>query len=82
MIQRKVVPPAQLAANGLWNHFTNRKRYTVTCGSCSHSYRDKVPFTVDTASSLCPCCGAQNTWSHSRWAASYERMLTEEKANG
>ncbi len=67
----EVVKPAKLCANGLYNHFTGRKKYTITCGECSHRWPERVPFTVDTASALCPCCKAQNTWSHSLWLKRY-----------
>ena len=67
----EVVKPAKLCANGLYNHFTGRKKYTITCGECSHRWPEKVPFTVDTASALCPCCKVQNTWSHSLWLKRY-----------
>lgn len=68
------VKPNCLWANGLWNQFTGRKRYDITCGDCNHTYKDKVPFRIDTASSVCPCCGAQNTWSHSNFERSYNKQ--------
>lgn len=74
---RKVAPDS-LWANGLWNHFTNRKKYTVKCGNCSHTYDDKVSFLTDDASSLCPACRAPNVWSHQTFLSLY----SEAKAKG
>ena len=67
----EVVKPAKLCANGLYNLFTGRKKYTITCGECSHRWPERVPFTVDTVSAVCPCCKAQNTWRHSLWLKRY-----------
>lgn len=75
MMERAVVAPSRVVANGLWNHFTSRKAYTVVCGNCDHSYRDKVPFVTDEASSLCPSCGARNRWSHSWFADWYNQNV-------
>lgn len=74
-MQRETVEPKRVFGNGLWNHFTGRKRYTVICGACGHSYRDKVPFVSNEASSLCPSCGARNRWSHSDFAKQYDQLL-------
>ncbi len=71
----KIVTP-RVSASGLWNHFTGRKKYTIECGNCKHTYRDKVPFTMsDRASSICPACRAQNVWSHSAFHRAYENTL-------
>lgn len=67
-------------ANGLWNHFTGRKKYHIQCGNCKHTYIDKVDFQTDIASSICPCCSAQNIWSHSGFAEAYNRELIIEDA--
>lgn len=81
MIERKRIHPAHLLANGLWNHFTGRKRYSIRCGQCEHSYTDKVLFsTGDRASSLCPACGAQNVWSHSQFERDYNREIGAAKS--
>lgn len=73
--ERKRVHPYTMSANGLWNVFTQRKKYHIACGACRHSYTDKVSFLTDMASSLCPCCGAQNTWSHSEFSEWYDRNV-------
>jgi len=68
--------PKYLTANGLWNVFTGNKKYNITCGNCSHTYKDKVPFSSgDIASSVCPCCNCQNIWSHSTWEKAYNTTL-------
>ena len=68
--------PKTLQANGLWNIFSGKKKYIVTCGNCEHTYSDKVYFkSNDTASSICPCCNTQNTWSHSEWSKRYDSEL-------
>ena len=73
--------PQNLRANGLWNIFTGKKKYHITCGNCDHSYSDKVVFSIgDTASSVCPCCNAQNLWSHSKWDEFYSAQLERDKA--
>jgi hypothetical protein len=80
MIDRKRVDAAWYSGNGLWNVFTGRKKYTIRCGGCNHTWTDKVPFAAgDLASSICPCCGAQNTWSHLDFAVAYERQLAARK---
>lgn len=66
--------PNNLKANGLWNHFTGKKKYTIECGKCFFTWSDKVPFMTDRAGSICPACGEVNTWSHSEWSSYYEKM--------
>jgi len=78
MIERKKTTPT-VWANGLWNIFTQRKKYKIQCGECQHSYCDKVPFYSDTASSICSCCGAQNIWSHSEFNKHYDIELSKNK---
>jgi hypothetical protein len=80
-MERKTTGPASIFANGLWNHFTGRKKYTIKCGECEHTWTDKVSFATDTASSLCPCCGAQNKWSHSQFERDYDRELRFRQAS-
>jgi hypothetical protein len=76
MIERKRVAAAGYGGNGLWNIFTGRKKYSIVCGSCGHTWSDKVPFEAgDVASSICPCCGAQNIWSHSEFSKLYEKQI-------
>lgn len=67
-----------LIANGIWNHFTGKKKYGVTCYACGHSWEEKVPFEAsDKASVICPNpqCRKQNTWSHSQWEKSYNERI-------
>ncbi len=71
--------PKNLIANGLWNIFTNKKKYVITCGNCEHIYKDKVFFIDDDASSICPTCKCQNVWSHSGFDEDYQRILGEIK---
>lgn len=76
----KQVIPNCIEANGLWNIFTGKKKYTVTCGNCGHSYQDKVVFsTTDVASSICPGCNAQNRWSHSTFQALHDAALKRQQ---
>lgn len=70
MMRRQVKADA-IAGNGIWNPFTGNKTWTVTCGDCRHTYKDTVPL-VEAVSSLCPCCGAQNTWSARNFFRQYE----------
>lgn len=77
-MSRKRVNAAWYGGNGLWNVFTGRKKYTIRCGDCQHTWTDKVSFaTGDIASSICPCCGAQNTWLHSDFQKAYDADLKE-----
>ena len=69
----KEVHPKTLYANGLWNIFTNRKKYKIVCGECGYTYSDKVYFLTDDAISICPGCGVRNKWSHSEFNKFYER---------
>jgi hypothetical protein len=59
------VTPAKLWANGLWNPFTKRKRYTIQCGNCNHIYREYISFLDDLAISKCTNCNTKNKWNHS-----------------
>ncbi len=68
--------PTSLVANGLWNIFTGKKKYTIECGACNFTYTDKVIFNMgDAANSICPSCKNINVWSHSRFEKFYDRML-------
>lgn len=69
---RKQVTPKSISANGLWNPWTRRKRFSLECGDCDHTYDDKIPIMGEAASSLCPCCGAQNKFSLAAWLKLYE----------
>ena len=76
MTAREKTKPAALFANGYWNGFTGRKKYSIACGKCSHSWQEKVPFvTSDIASVLCPCCGTQNVWSHAEFGRDFQKYL-------
>ena len=69
------ITPYAVSANGLWNPFTQRKRFTVTCGSCDHTYKDKVICQTDKLSSICPNCRRLNIWSLSVFTDRYEKYL-------
>lgn len=70
---RKQVNPS-LEANGLCNPFTNTKKWTITCGNCQHSWKEKIPCT-EICSALCPCCGAQNLWSLPKFIMHYNQSF-------
>ncbi len=65
----------QLYSNGLWNPFTGKKKYTITCFKCRHSWVEKVLARNDLASAVCPCCKVQNTWSHSAFGNYYDSVM-------
>lgn len=69
----KTVTPL-LRANGLWNHFTGRKKWRITCGECQHTWDEKVPIQ-ERCSSICPCCHSQNVWSASAFENAYTSTL-------
>ncbi len=73
---RKVTSPDTLAANGLWNWFTGRKRWRITCGECKHTWDEKVPI-CEICSALCPCCGAQNRWNPALFEVAYRDYLKQ-----
>jgi len=76
----QIVYPKNLRANGLWNIFTGKKAYVITCGGCGHIYKDKVYFNMgNIASSLCPSCHLQNKWLHSDWDRFYSEQLSQGK---
>lgn len=65
--------PSNLIANGLWNHFTGKKKYEIECGNCLYTYSDKVHFAFsNNARSLCPACGVVNKWKHSDFQRIYD----------
>lgn len=53
------VHPRFLQANGLWNHLTEKKKWTITCGVCEHTWSEKVPIH-DLCSAICPACRTIN----------------------
>ncbi len=70
------IKPSGLLANGLWNIFTGKKKYIITCGKCKFDYTDKVIFNIrDTAKSICPNCRTINKWSHSGFQKIYDKQL-------
>ena len=80
MNDRSTIHPAGTYANGLWNHFTKRKKYTIECGKCRHSWTEKVSFACgDKASAICPCCGSQNVWSHSEFERFYDLNMKKRR---
>lgn len=68
-----VTPAVQ--ANGFWNHFTGRKKWTITCGKCDHTWTEKVPIK-DISSAICPCCKSQNKWSAVAFERRYNSLNT------
>lgn len=72
------VSPEKLKFNGLWNHFTGRKKYDICCGNCGYQYTDKVKFNIgDEAISICPACDKLNKWSHYECEQFYNRFIKE-----
>ena len=70
----KTTEPQHLQANGLWNHFTGKKKWRITCGECQHTWYEKVPIQ-ETCSAICPNCHTQNIWSAIAFERAYRRML-------
>ena len=68
--------PKFIEGNGLMPLFSNKKKWDITCGNCSHGYSDKV-LIQESCSSICPCCHTQNVWSLSRFLNKYEKSLEE-----
>lgn len=66
----------EVEANGFWNHFTGKKKWTIYCGSCGHAWREKV-IIQEWCSAICPNCGEQNVWS----AYEFARKYNERKGN-
>ncbi len=73
-VMRKVTTPKILSEYNLWNHFTGNKYLFIICGNCGHSWDEKVT-TRDICSAICPCCGAQNKWSHVVICKQFEKYL-------
>jgi len=71
----KPVTPTTIHGNGLYNHFTGRKKWTITCGACGHTWKEKVPIH-EPSSAICPCCKAQNKWSIVAFDAAYNKRST------
>ncbi len=69
--ERKEVHPSYLGGTQWWVSLFNRKRYVVGCGVCLRPYVDRVSYKTDVANSVCPYCGALNTWAHSYFKELY-----------
>jgi len=69
----KTVTP-RVSANGLWNHFTGKKKWTIYCGECGHAWTEKVPIQ-ERCSAVCPCCHTQNVWSASAFERAYNASI-------
>lgn len=74
------VAPSHVVGNGLYNWITGRKKWTITCGACQHTWKEKVPLH-DIASAICsnPSCGAQNLWFIEAFERAYRAALTFER---
>jgi hypothetical protein len=68
------VSPDSISANGLWNRFSGKKKWSVTCGRCEHTWSVKIPIR-DKCSGICPCCRAQNKWSSVSFALAYNKWI-------
>lgn len=64
--------PKYVQANGLHNPFTGNKKWTITCGKCEHTWKEKVPVN-EKCSAVCPSCSTQNIWSLSAFVDNYEK---------
>ena len=42
-----MITPYHISANGLWNIFSGKKKWTVTCGNCHYTWSDKLPIVED-----------------------------------
>lgn len=75
---RKKCSPDFVGANGLCNPFTNTKKWTITCGECRHTWKEKIPL-AELVSALCPCCLVQNTWSAADFFDQYNDFIERTK---
>lgn len=66
--------PFGLRANGLYNPFTNKKKWQITCGKCEHSFSEKL-IVNEICSAICPCCKTQNKWSYSLFMRIYKHGM-------
>ncbi len=66
------ITPKYLQANGLYNIFTGKKKWQITCGNCEHVWYEKVPL-VDMCSAICPCCRQQNVWDSGEFMRKYDQ---------
>jgi len=69
--------PSNLRANGLWNHFTGKKKWEITCGKCEHTWSEKVPIRK-LCSAICPCCQTQNIWDADEFQEHYNIANSKE----
>tara|TARA_Y100000034_G_C6807667_1_gene362780 strand:- start:46 stop:264 length:219 start_codon:yes stop_codon:yes gene_type:complete len=63
-----------IEANGLYNPFTGKKKWRITCGKCRHTWDEKVPIQ-ERCSAVCPSCKEQNVWSASRFQKAYDKQI-------
>jgi len=70
-----MITPYHISANGLWNIFSGKKKWTVTCGNCHYTWSDKLPIVED-ITAICPHCKKLNGWS----ASAFQRMYNENLA--
>jgi hypothetical protein len=55
-------PSAVSTWNPIWPwQYTTGKAWTITCGKCQHSWREKLPVT-GRLSARCPECRTRNVW--------------------
>lgn len=68
--------PYIVSANGLCNIFTGRKKWTITCGNCHHTWVERVPIAKN-CSAVCvnPNCRAQNVWPIAVFWQAYEQQF-------
>ncbi len=70
-VNEEYVTPEWLSANGIYNPFTNKKKWQIGCGACDGWWIDKIPVSEPSVA-ICPICGAKNRWSIEKWAKLFE----------
>lgn len=71
---KHAITPKYVQSSGLWNHFTGNKKWTVTCGECDYTWKEKLPI-VENITVICPHCSTVNEWSASAFQRLYEQNL-------
>ncbi len=62
MSSGKVSPFSCSTWNPIWPwQYIFGKMWTITCGRCRHTWREKLPINLH-ISAVCPCCLVQNFW--------------------